>query len=123
MYDWPSQDEIDIEILGRDTTKMQINVWNGGVPVWGDNPPSIDLPSYGVSDAAASFNIYGFNYQPDKIEWFVNRQLVYTLNTNIPTNIGYMYFNFWPTKYSYSWTLPFVYSRPLRMRVAWAKYS
>jgi beta-glucanase (GH16 family) len=62
-------DEIDLEFLGRDTTKLQTNYFvNGGET----HERLIDLGF----DAAAGFHTYAFEWRPDSIEWFVDGRSV-----------------------------------------------
>ena len=58
-------DEIDIEILGKDTTKMQINYYRNSQ---GGHEKMIDLGF----DASEAFHTYGFDWQPNKITWYVD---------------------------------------------------
>lgn len=67
-------DEIDIEILGKDATKMQINYWRNGV----EHPVTLDLGF----NAADSFHTYSFIWHSDYIKWYVDDTLVYTVNEN-----------------------------------------
>ncbi len=80
-------DEIDIEILGQDTTKMQANYFVSGV---GNHEYVIDLGF----DAAADFHTYAFEWRPDRIDWWVDGSLVYSVNA-APVTPGRIMMNLW----------------------------
>lgn len=72
--------EIDVEILGKDTTKMLVNVYfnpgpNGTKLEYGyrGTPTVIDLGF----DAAADFHYYEIEWHPNMIRWKVDSQVVY----------------------------------------------
>lgn len=82
-------DEIDIEILGQDTTKVQFNYWVNGV---GGHETVIDLGF----DAAAGFNDYAFEWRADRIDWYVNGQMVHSESTiTAPSTPGRIMMNLW----------------------------
>jgi len=89
-YNGSPWDEIDIEFLGNDTTKVQFNYYTDGV---GGNEIHHNLGF----DAADSFNTYAFDWQKDYISWYVNGQLVATATHNIPSNPGKIMMNIWNT--------------------------
>jgi beta-glucanase (GH16 family) len=82
--------EIDIEFLGRDTTKMLVNVFynpgpNGTRLEYGyrGTPTEIDLGF----DAAADFHFYEIDWQPAIIAWKVDGVVVYERELWGPTPI------------------------------------
>jgi GR25 family glycosyltransferase involved in LPS biosynthesis len=82
--------EIDIEFLGKDTTKMLINVfYNPGLEGtkleygYRGTPTLIDLGF----DAAENFHTYEIDWQPHKIRWLVDGNLLYERTTWDPTPI------------------------------------
>lgn len=82
--------EIDIEFLGRDTTKLLVNVYyNPGPPGtkleygYRGAPTEIDLGF----DAAEDFHIYEIEWQPDRIRWRVDGVVVYERFVWNPTPI------------------------------------
>ncbi|GAE32727.1 endo-beta-1,3-1,4 glucanase [Halalkalibacter hemicellulosilyticusJCM 9152] len=89
-YNGAPWDEIDIEFLGNDTTKVQFNYYTNGV---GGNEILHDLGF----DAANSFNTYAFDWQENYISWYVNGQLVATATENIPSNPSKIMMNIWNT--------------------------
>jgi beta-glucanase (GH16 family) len=72
--------EIDIEILGRDTTKMLVNVFYNPGPEgtkleygYRGTPTEIDLGF----DASADFHLYEIEWQPNTVTWKVDGVAVY----------------------------------------------
>lgn len=97
--------EIDFEFLGRDTTKMLVNVYfnpgqegvncnfgNRGTPI------IIDLNF----DAAEAFHEYAIEWEPHEIRWYVDNQLVHVRSNWGPSPIPdlpmQLYLNCWPTR-------------------------
>ena len=68
-------DEIDIEFLGKDTTKVQFNFFVNGK---GGNEYMYDLGF----DASKEFHDYGFRWEEDSITWFVDGKPVYKVTTD-----------------------------------------
>lgn len=82
-------DEIDIEILGQDTGKMQINYFVAGV---GGHEATIDLGF----DAAAGLHDYAFEWRPNRIDWWVDAVLVHSVTAGpLPTTPGRIMMNLW----------------------------
>ena len=69
-------DEIDVEILGKDTTKVQFNYYNDGV---GEHEYMYDLGF----DASEGFHDYGFKWESNKITWFVDNVAVYSVEAQV----------------------------------------
>lgn len=121
-YSQPGHDEIDIEILGRNTWKMQVNYFVDGV---GGHEHVINLGF----DASADYHDYGFKWSPGKIEWYVDGSRVYTVrasdidgdgiieDTNgdglvdegMPTRAGKIMVNLWAATGVDSWSKQFNY--------------
>lgn len=99
-------DEIDIEFLGKDTTKVQFNYFTNG------KSRHEYLYSLGF-DAAEDFHIYGFEWQSDKITWYVDGEEVYTATENIPLTEGKIMMNVWPGTGVNSWLKEFDGTVPL----------
>lgn len=116
-----SNDEIDIEILGKDTTKLEANYFTNGV---GQHSTIIDLGF----DSSLAFHNYAFEWSPTYIKWFVDGNLVHTENGSrgtLPTSPGHIMANLWsgagPAEV---WTGPFVYpGTPIRAYYDWVKFT
>lgn len=109
-------DEIDIEILGKDTTKVQFNYYTNGV---GGNEYMYDLGF----DATEGFHTYGFDWQPDYITWYVDGKAVYTVTENIPSTAGRIMVNTWNGINVDSWLNPFDGKTPLTAHYQWITYN
>ena len=85
-------DEIDIEFLGQDTTKVQFNYYINGV---GGHEYMYDLGF----DASEEFHTYGFRWAEDYITWFVDGEPVFKINGSedvpIPSAAGRILMNYW----------------------------
>lgn len=85
-------DEIDIEFLGSDTTKVQFNYYVNGV---GGHEHMYDLGF----DASEEFHEYGFRWTKDYIVWFVDNEPVYkveaTADSAMPAAAGRILMNYW----------------------------
>ena len=109
-------DEIDIEVLGKDTTKVQFNYYTNGV---GNHEYMYDLGF----DASEGFHTYGFDWQADHITWYVDGKAVYTAYDNIPTTAGKIMMNAWPGIGVDDWLKPFNGNTPLTARYQWVTYN
>jgi endo-1,3-1,4-beta-glycanase ExoK len=87
-------DEIDIEFLGSDTTKIHFNYFRKGKT---NQPATFDLPF----DAAAAPHLYAFEWRPDGITWFVDGVPYYATRPDdhgIPQTAGKVMFSTWTGK-------------------------
>lgn len=118
--DGKPHDEIDIEILGKDTTRMQANYFTNGV---GGHEGWIDLGF----DAAEDFHTYAFEWLPTGIKWHVDDVLVYEVNGShgpLPSTPGKIMMNFWPGDGLDAWCGPFTYrGLPLYAEYDWIRYT
>jgi|CXWL01.1.fsa_nt_gi beta-glucanase (GH16 family) len=64
-----SWNEIDMELLGRDTRTLELTYHSGGRP----KKHEVRLPF----DAAEGFHTYAFEWRPDAIRWYVDNVLVH----------------------------------------------
>lgn len=81
-------DEIDVEILGKDTTKVQFNYFTDSK---GNHEYMHDLGF----DASEDFHTYAFEWYEDKIVWFVDGVEVYSATANIPVTESKIMMNAW----------------------------
>ena len=114
-------DEIDIEILGKDTTKVQFNYYTNGV---GKHEYMYDLGF----DSSEAYHTYGFDWQPDHIAWFVDGKEVYRATQNIPKTPGKIMMNAWPGSARIDsgirdWLNDFNGNVPLTARYLWVTYN
>jgi GR25 family glycosyltransferase involved in LPS biosynthesis len=97
--------EIDVELLGSDTTKLLVNVYfnpgdagakcnfgNKGTPV------VIDL----TFDAAEAYHRYAIEWEPHEVRWFVDDELIHVRASWEPTPIPNLpmgvYCSIWPPR-------------------------
>ncbi len=109
-------DEIDIEFLGKDTTKVQFNYYTNGV---GGHEK---LYSLGF-DASSAYHTYAFNWQSTYIAWLVDGVEVYRATTSIPTTPGHIYMNLWPGTGVDSWLGAYNGATPLYAYYDWVAYQ
>lgn len=109
-------DEIDIEFLGKDTTKVQFNYYTNGV---GGHEYIYDLGF----DASEGYHEYGFDWQPDHITWYVDGIAVYTATENLPVTPGKIMMNAWPGIGVDDWLAPYDGQTPLVAYYDWISYS
>ncbi|MGO4695601.1 family 16 glycosylhydrolase [Paenibacillus sp. 2TAB26] len=98
-------DEIDIEILGKNTTQFETNYFTKGV---GMHSTIIPLGF----DAADDFHDYAFEWAPDSIKWYVDGKLVHTETGSrgeLPSAPGYIIANMWPATKTNGWANEYVY--------------
>ena len=81
-------DEIDVEILGKDTTKVQFNYFTNGT---GNHEYMHDLGF----DASENFHTYAFEWYEDKIIWLVDDVEVHSVTENIPVTESKIMMNAW----------------------------
>ena len=114
---WP-WDEIDIEFLGNDTTKVQFNYYINGQ---GGHEYIYELGF----DASEDFHEYGFDWQPDSITWYVDGVSVYQVTGNVPSHAGNIMMNLWNVADSNSgWAGKFDESKlPLTAQYEWIGYQ
>lgn len=106
-------DEIDFEVLGKDTRRVYLNWYsdgNEGEAVWHE---------LGF-DAAKDFHLYAFEWTPETIRWYVDGELVYERpegSAPVPQTPGRIIANLWTgsTK-QYSWHGVPAFSVPVEAR-------
>ncbi len=108
-------DEIDIEILGKNTTQVQFNWYKDGV---GGNEYYHNLGF----DASQDFHTYGFEWRPGYIDFYVDGQKVYRGTRNIPVTPGKIMMNLWPGIGVDGWLGPYDGKTPLTAEYEYVKY-
>ncbi|WP_028246681.1 beta-glucanase [Pseudobutyrivibrio ruminis] len=109
-------DEIDIEFLGYDTTKVQFNYYTNGQ---GNHEYLYNLGF----DASQSFHTYGFNWYNGGITWYVDGKAVYTATSNIPDTPGKIMMNVWPGTGVDNWLKPYDGRTNISAYYDWASYD
>jgi len=113
-------DEIDFEILGKDTTKVQLNYFKNGT---GGHERVINLGF----DAAAAYHNYAIVWTSSAITWKVDgttlHQVTGTAST-LPSHPMHVMMNLWNGSGVDPWLKPFVYpGKPIQASFDWAKYT
>lgn len=108
-------DEIDIEFLGKDTTKVQFNYWDKG---HGGHEYMYDLGF----DASDDFHVYGYYWNIEGITWYVDGEPVHTAYQNIPENPGRILMNLW-TGNDEGWMGKLNYTSPMKADYDWFVYD
>jgi len=107
VYTGSPWDEIDVEILGKDTTRVQFNYFTSGV---GGHERVVELGF----DAAADYHTYAFDWSPGEIRWYVDGVLKHTASGGgLPTHRAQIMMNLWNGTGVDGWLGPFGYSGPL----------
>lgn len=109
-------DEIDIEFLGKDTTKIQFNYFTNGV---GEHEFVYELGF----DASEEFHDYGFEWLEESIAWYVDGVAVHTADVDIPSTPSKIMMNVWPGVGVDSWLNAFDGQVPLEAQYDWIRYT
>ena len=110
-------DEIDVEILGKDTTKVQFNYFTDSQ---GNHEYMHDLGF----DAAEDFHTYAFEWYEDKIVWYVDGTEVHRATENIPVTESKIMMNAWCGKGVDGWLNAFDDTAvPLSAEYQWIKFT
>ncbi len=114
--DGTAWDEIDIEFLGKDTTKVQFNYYTNGQ---GNHEYVYNLGF----DASQGYHQYGFYWDRSSITWYVDKKPVYTAYNNIPQTPGRIMMNAWNGKGVDEWLKAYNGVAPLTARYDWISYT
>jgi beta-glucanase (GH16 family) len=109
-------DEIDIEFLGKDTTKVQFNYYTNGQ----GNHEYIHNLGF---DAAYGFHTYAFDWRSDHIAWLVDGREVHRAYNNIPSHPGKIMMNLWPGIGVDDWLDRYNGATPLYAQYDWVSYD
>lgn len=110
-------DEIDIEILGKDTTKVQFNYFT-------DSKGNHEYMQELGFDASEDFHTYAFEWHKDKIVWFVDDIEVHTVTYNIPVTESKIMMNAWCGTGVDEWLGAFNDENiPLTAEYQWVKFT
>lgn len=81
QFNGDPHDEIDFEYMGRNTRQVHINHFKNGVPA---GSTYVDLPF----DFTEGEHLYAFEWEPDRIRWYIDHKLVHEATENIPDHSG-----------------------------------
>ncbi len=116
VHDAP-HDEIDFEVLTRDTGRVSLNTFVSGKPQNGTTVP-VDPPT----DQA--FHDYAFIWEPDSIRWFIDGKEVHRADSNLPVTPQKIYFSHWGTEKLVDWMGPFTIPEgPVVMDIDWTAFT
>lgn len=93
-----SWDEIDFEFLGKDPSTVQLNQYVEGE---GGNEKLVPVPG----GADRGFNDYAFVWEPERLRWFINGELVHEVSdpARIPSRPSKIYLSLWASDTMRSW--------------------
>jgi endo-1,3-1,4-beta-glycanase ExoK len=105
-------DEIDFEVLGKNTGQVQVNQYINGK---GGNEKV--APVAGGADKG--FNDYAFIWEENRLRYFLNGQLVQevTDKSKLPSNAQKIFLSLWGTDTLKDWMGPFAYTGPVSMQI------
>ena len=105
-------DEIDFEVLGKNTAQVQVNQYVSGK---GGNEKLIDVPD----GADSGFNDYAFVWQKDRIRYYLNGALVHEVNDpeKLPANAQKIFLSLWGTDTLSDWMGRFSFAGPTTLMV------
>jgi endo-1,3-1,4-beta-glycanase ExoK len=110
-------DEIDFEVLTRDTGRVSLNTFVDGAQQNGTTVP-IDPPT----DEA--FHIFSFTWAPDNIRWFIDGREVHRAETNLPVTPQKIFLSLWGSDTLTDWMGPFAApDGPVTMEVDWVSFT
>lgn len=112
-------DEIDFEVLTRDTARVSLNTYVDGQPA---NGASVPLPA----PADDGFQTYSFIWAEDGIRWYVDGALVHETapGTPLPSTPQKIYASFWGSDTYVDWMGPFVDpGTPIAMEIDWIAFT
>ncbi len=105
-------DEIDFEVLGKDTSRVQLNQYIAGK---GGNEKLAAVPG----GADGGFNDYAFVWQKERLRYYVNGALVHEVTdpAKLPANTQKIFLSLWGTDTLTDWMGRFAFAGPARMEV------
>ncbi|WP_269930282.1 family 16 glycosylhydrolase [Aminobacter sp. HY435] len=112
-------DEIDFEILTKDTSKVQVNAYVDGKS---GNEQLIEV----AGGADKDFNDYAFVWEKDRLRWYLNGKLVHELASpaRLPSHPQKIFFSLWGSDTLREWMGPFTTpASPVTMEVERVAYT
>lgn len=112
-------DEIDIEILGRDTRSIQLTYWRRGR----NHVTTLPLGF----DAAEGLHTYGFEWTPRVVRWYVDGRVIHEeagANGPLPQAPQRLYLHLWNSETLTDWLGPILpWEGPWRLTVSCIAYA
>lgn len=111
-------DEIDFEVLGKDSSRVQVNQY---VSAKGGNEKLVDVEG----GANAAFNDYAFVWEKERLRFYLNGSLVQEVTdpAKIPVNAQKIFFSLWGTDTLSDWMGKFAYQGPAGMQIDRVAYT
>ncbi len=111
-------DEIDFEVLTRDTSSVSLNTYVSGKP---RNGATVSLPQASDRD----FITYSFIWEPQRLRWYIDGVLVHDVTgVDLPSNPQKIYLSHWGTDTLSDWMGPFEDpGRALKMDIDWVAFT
>lgn len=105
-------DEIDFEVLGKNTGQVQVNQYVAGK---GGNEKLVAVPSGADQD----FNDYAFVWEKERLRYYVNGELVHEVTDpeKLPNNAQKIFLSLWGTDTLSDWMGRFSFEGPTRVEV------
>ena len=105
-------DEIDFEVLGKDTARVQVNQYVAGK---GGNEKLTEV----AGGADSGFNDYAFVWRKDRLRYYVNGALVHEVTdaAKLPTNAQKIFLSLWGTDTLSDWMGRFAFAGPTTLDV------
>lgn len=92
--DGTAHEEIDVEILGMDPSRIQVNYWTEESNIEKEHPTFIDLGF----DASADYHSYAIEWSRNAIKWYADDKLIHIEDGskgNLPTLEMHIFMNLW----------------------------
>jgi beta-glucanase (GH16 family) len=112
-------DEIDVEILGKNTSQVQFNYFVNGT---GGHERVVDLGF----DASAGYHTYAIDWQPNAISWYVDGVLKHSVSgstSTLPSHPMQIMMNLWNGIGVDGWLGSFGYAGPLYASYDYVTYT
>ena len=105
-------DEIDFEVLGKDTSRVQLNQY---ISAKGGNEKLVNVPG----GASSQLNDYAFVWEKDRLRYFINGRMVHEVTdpAKIPPNAQKIFLSLWGTDTLKDWMGAFSYAAPSKMQI------
>ncbi|NNH31478.1 family 16 glycosylhydrolase, partial [Rhizobium sp. SEMIA 4085] len=116
--DKQQHDEIDFEVLGKDTSSVQVNQY---IKAKGGNEKLVPVDQ----GADQAFNDYAFVWEPTRLRYYLNGKLVQDVTdpSKIPQNAQKIFFSLWGTDKLSDWMGKFAYTQPTTMEIDRVAYT